>query len=73
VRDAALIVDYGDLLVDVDRPCALGDGTDRRALKRGVQELVAPVAADGLDAGALIGIGGFAARFDGAETSGSWR
>jgi len=42
-------------------------------LKRGMQELVAPVAADGLDAGALVGIGGFAARLDGAETSGGWR
>ena len=73
VRDAAIVVDYGGLLVDVNRLCALGYGTNGRTLKRGVQELVAPVAADGQDAGALVGIGGPVARLDCAETSGSRR
>jgi len=46
VRDAAVLVDNGGQLVNVDRSRALGNGADRRLLERGVQQLVAPAAAD---------------------------
>jgi len=37
MRDATVFVDYGGLLVNVNRPCALGYGANGRLLERGVQ------------------------------------
>jgi len=50
-------VDNGGWLVNVDRSRAVGDGADRPLQERGVQQLVAPAAADSQGAGSIVDVG----------------
>jgi len=61
VRDATVLVDNGGWLVNVDRSRAVGDGADRRLQECGVQQLVAPAAADSQGAGSIVDEGGLVA------------
>jgi len=61
VRDAAVLMDNGGWLVNVDRSRAVGDGADRRLQERCVQQLVAPAAADSQGAGLIVDVGGLVA------------
>ena len=70
VRDATVFVDNGGWLVNVDRSRAVGNSAGRRVLERGVQQLVAPAAADSQGAGLIVDVGGFVARLDCAEALG---
>jgi len=70
VRDATVLVDNGSWLVNVDRSRAVGNGAGRRLLERGVQQLVAPAAADSQGAGSIVDVGGLVARLDCAEALG---
>ena len=70
VRDATVLVDNGGWLVNVDRSRAVGNGAGRRLLERGVQQLVAPAAADSQGAWSIVDVGGLVARLDRAEALG---
>ena len=61
VRDAAVLMDNGGWLVNVDRSRAVGNGAGRRLLERGVQQLVAPAATDSQGTGSIVNPGGLVA------------
>jgi len=57
VRYATVLVDNGGWLVNVDQSRAVGDGADKRLQECGVQQLVAPAAANSQGAGSIVDVG----------------